>query len=71
MAFICISVVDCGSPIVMAPGSEGLLSTQTNTTFNSTVMYSCQTGYTFMGVAERTCQADGTYSNAQPNCTSG
>ena len=58
-------VVDCGSISVDAP----LMVNQTDTTFNSTATFTCQTGYNISADISRTCQANGTYSNSNPVCT--
>ena len=59
-------VVDCGSVMVSSP----LQVSQTNTTFNSTITYSCQLGYNLVGTPERTCQANGSYTGVEPSCMS-
>ena len=64
------SVVDCG-PQTPRPGSGGLMVNQPNTTFNSTITYSCQVvGYTLNGSSERVCQANGSFSGVEPSCIS-
>ncbi len=34
----------------------------------STAVYSCNTGYTLVGVSERTCGDDGLWSDKEPVC---
>ncbi|KAL1421547.1 hypothetical protein MTO96_022986 [Rhipicephalus appendiculatus] len=41
------------------PGKQGV---------NSKAEYRCNTGYKLVGVAERVCQADGTWSGQEPHC---
>ncbi len=53
--------VSCGEPDV--PTSAG-------TSFGDVARYSCDTGYTLNGPAERTCQADGQWSESVPTCES-
>jgi CUB/sushi domain-containing protein len=38
-------------------------------TFGATATYSCGSGFTMAGVTTRTCQPDGTWSDAAPTCT--
>ena len=44
------------------------MATITTTTFNSTAIYSCDTGYTLNGGSTRTCQSDRTWSGSAPTC---
>ena len=62
------TVVDCGNGTLNDP-TDGQVSF-TTTTFGSTATYSCNTGYNLQGVATRTCQADGTWSDSEPTCQS-
>ncbi|HVZ73733.1 MAG TPA: hypothetical protein VHJ20_15240 [Polyangia bacterium] len=39
-----------------------------NLTYGSTAMYTCNTGYSLVGIASRTCQASGTWSGSPPTC---
>ena len=59
-------MVNCGQIVV----SDPLMVNPANATFNSTVTYSCQVGYNLVGNAERTCQANGSYSGVEPSCMS-
>ncbi|HJL00732.1 MAG TPA: EGF domain-containing protein [Polyangiaceae bacterium LLY-WYZ-15_(1-7)] len=58
--------VDCGAPSTPADGSVDV----TETTFGSTATYACGAGFTLVGMMERTCEADGTWSGDDPICTS-
>ena len=58
------AAVDCGPLIAPTNGTVIL----TNTTFGSTVTYSCDTGYTLNGGSTRTCQSGRTWSGAAPTC---
>ena len=62
------TVVDCGNGTLNNP-TDGQVSF-TTTTFSSTATYSCNTGYNLQGVATRTCQADGIWSDSEPTCQS-
>ena len=57
-------VVDCGS--VVSP-SHGDVRVQ-ETTFQSVVTYSCISGYSLVGDDNRTCQANGNWSEETPQC---
>lgn len=59
------TVVECNRFMVSAP----LMLVQPNNTFNTTATFSCETGYNLAGDAQRTCQANGTYSGVMPSCT--
>jgi CUB/sushi domain-containing protein len=60
--------VDCGA--LSAPAS-GSVDTTGGTLFGAVAMYGCMTGYGLVGVGSRTCQADGTWSDAAPSCAIG
>ena len=58
-------IMYCKHPVVP---QNGILS-YTNFSVNSTVYYTCQTGYTLRGVDSITCQANGEWSNkTTPTC---
>ena len=57
----------CGQPAVP---SNGRVDTSAGTSFGDVVMYTCDTGYTLSGVAERRCQADKRWSGNTPICAS-
>ena len=59
--------VSCGQP--EAP-SNGRVNTSAGTSFGDVARYSCDTGYTLNGPAERTCQADGQWNGSVPTCES-
>ena len=57
--------MDCGS----LQNPENGMVTVAETTFGSTASYSCSgSNYLLVGAAERTCQADGTWSGSAPEC---
>ena len=58
------AVVDCGQPEDITNGMVVVPST----TFGSTVTYSCDLGHRLVGLAARTCGADGQWSNGVPFC---
>lgn len=60
------TVVTCPMISISPP----LMLDQPNRNYNTMATFSCQTGYNLVGDAQRTCQADGTYSGATPNCSS-
>ena len=61
---ILCSVIDCSDPGT-PPNSERRL---TATTFGSKVTYTCLSGHTLRGISERTCLANGRWSNSPPQC---
>ena len=44
------------------------MDTSAGTSFGDVARYSCDTGYTLNGPAERTCQADGRWNGSVPTC---
>ena len=58
--------VDCGT---LDPPTDGSIDLPA-TTFESVASYRCDTGFTLAGPATRTCQADGTWSDDAPICSS-
>ena len=63
-SFILLTVVDCGTPEMPTNGAIDLRST----TFDSTVQYACNTGYSLVGQNTSVCQADGEWSSGPPSC---
>ena len=57
-------VVSCGEPSI----PNGSVDTSAGTSFGDVARYSCDTGYTLSGLAERTCLADGQWSGSVPTC---
>ena len=50
--------------------SNGRVDTSTGTSFGDVARYSCDTGYTLNGPAQRTCQPNGQWSGSAPTCES-
>ena len=48
--------------------SNGRVNTSAGTSFGDVARYSCDTGYTRIGPAERTCQANREWSGSVPSC---
>ena len=48
--------------------SNGRVNTSAGTSFGDVARYSCDTGYTLNGPAERTCQADRQWNGSVPTC---
>ena len=57
--------IDCGA---LGNPANGVVS-KSNTTYNSTATYSCNTGYTLTGDKIRTCLESGFWSGSAPTCT--
>ena len=61
-------VVDnCGNPNTP---TNGRVNTSTGTSVGDVARYSCDTGYTRNGLAERTCQTNGQWNGSVPTCRS-
>ena len=56
--------VDCGMPEDISNGTV----TADSTVYDSSAMYTCNSGYVLVGLALRVCEADGSWSNAAPAC---
>ena len=50
--------------------NNGRVDTSAGNLFGDVARYSCDTGYTLNGPAERTCQADGQWNGSVPRCES-
>ncbi|XP_048255530.1 complement receptor type 2-like isoform X2 [Haliotis rufescens] len=62
---ITCEIVDCGSP----PDTETMQSPRSGgTSYQTTAVYSCKTGFTQSGDGTSTCQADGTWSPPALQC---
>ena len=60
-----LKIVDCRP---LTNPENGQADTSAGTTFGSTAMYTCNTGYTLIGSQTRTCESDGMWSPASPEC---
>ena len=58
-------IVDCGQ---LDDITNGQITQQIHTTYDSVTSYSCDNGYVLIGPNRRTCQADGTWSGSEPSC---
>ena len=59
--------ISCGQP---DSPSNGQVNTSAGTSSGDVARYSCNTGYTLNGTAERTCQANREWSGSVPTCES-
>ena len=59
--------VSCGQ---LDDPRNGHVDTSAGTSSGDVARYSCDTGYTASGTAERTCQADGRWNGSVPICES-
>ncbi|CAH1797704.1 unnamed protein product [Owenia fusiformis] len=60
------TIIDCG---VLATPGNGSVSGSSTTTYNSVIVFKCNTGYTLSGSSVRTCQVDSTWSGSDASCT--
>ena len=67
-----VTVIDCGPPDLLTNTSSiliGIATLQyTATVFNSTALYSCDTGYYLVGETTRVCQSNKSWSYSAPSC---
>ncbi|XP_019857191.1 PREDICTED: uncharacterized protein LOC100638611 isoform X14 [Amphimedon queenslandica] len=62
-------IVNCSELMVESNAYGGLSVSLSSSNFNSTATYSCTyEGYVLVGNGVRTCQANGNWSEAEPNC---
>ena len=57
--------VSCGQ---LVDPSNGRVNTSAGTSFGDVARYSCDTGYTLNGTAERTCLAKREWNGSVPTC---
>ena len=66
------SVIDCGGLIGPEDGqvtfTPGVVTT-IDTGLDAVATYACSEGYSLVGNAMRTCQANGQWDGAEPTCT--
>ena len=63
------AVVQC--PPLISPTNGGLLISGTGGgVYQETVTYACETGFNLVGMSERVCQSNGTWSGSAPTCQS-
>ena len=60
-------IISCGQ---LDSPSNGHVDISAGTSFGDVARYSCDTGYTLNGTAERTCQANRQWSGSVPTCES-
>lgn len=56
---------DCGP---LASPDHGSVTTTGGTTLGATATYACDSGYSLVGSASRSCQSDGTWDGSAPTC---
>jgi hypothetical protein len=66
MCLFAVAVVDCGTPDQVV--GHGRLR-DTETTYLSTHIFTCSSGYTSTGDGVISCQANGTWTTADMVCT--
>ena len=64
LLFFFLAAVDCGPLLDPTFGRVTL----TGTFFGNVATYECFLGYEIVGQVTRTCQSDGTWSGAAPEC---
>ena len=58
-------------PDLDSPMSGSLLISGTGAgVYQETVTYACETGFNLVGMSERVCQSNGTWSGSDPTCLS-
>jgi CUB/sushi domain-containing protein len=65
MIFVLFWLSDCGT---VAAILNGAFQYTPNTLYQGLAEFSCNTGYTLVGDATRTCQDTGVWSGANPVC---
>ena len=63
----------CNMPLSVGVSCDQLVNPsngRVDTSAGDVARYSCDTGYTLNGTAERTCQANGEWSGSVPTCES-
>ncbi|KAH3724488.1 hypothetical protein DPMN_050305 [Dreissena polymorpha] len=59
------TIKDCGTPPMLTNGDRTFL----NTTVNSTIEYTCNPGYDFIGISNIHCMGTGTWSILEAKCS--
>ena len=62
------SITDC---VTLSPLSHGGFTTTNGLSVESTVLYSCDSGFTLYGNAQRYCQQTSQWSGDSPACVAG
>ena len=58
-------------PDLSSPMNGSLLIPGTGVgVYQETATYACETGFNLVGMSERVCQSDGTWSGSDPTCQS-
>ena len=63
--FYLSTAVNCGT---LSNPANGQVTHTAGTTFGQTATYSCNSGYSLVGVNNRTCQATGVWFGTAPTC---
>ena len=61
------AAVDCGS---LSHPNNGVVDMTGGTRLGAVVTYSCNEGYTLIGMHQRTCGTDGHWTGSEPICQS-
>ncbi|KAL4236644.1 hypothetical protein ACF0H5_005029 [Mactra antiquata] len=59
------NITDCGHPLTIPNGD---IINVTSTLYQSSIIYTCDVGFTMLGLSTRYCANDGNWTSIPPNC---